>query len=225
MPADNFSARWTKPLTVAEAGAYTFTVTTDDGFRLFIDGLTVLDKWVMQGATTYTVDPSAERRARTRSCSSTSRRVATRWPSSRYEPTAEPAPATARRAVRGRVLRQQRPSPGTRPHAVRTTPSTSTGARARPHSGVPADRFSVRWTRTKTYAAGTYRFTVTGDDGIRVLVDGTSVVDGWFYQAPTTYSADVPLTEGEHTVVVEYFEWTGGAVARFSETKLADPGP
>ena len=53
-----------------------------------------------------------------------------------------------------------------------------------------------------------------------MLVDGALVVDGWFYQAPTTYTADVPLAEGQHTVVVEYFEHTGGAVARFSETKL-----
>jgi hypothetical protein len=28
---------------------------------------------------------------------------------------------------------------------------------------------------------------------------------------------------GQHTVVVEYFEHTGGAVARFSESKLAGP--
>jgi hypothetical protein len=88
---------------------------------------------------------------------------------------------------------------------------------------IPADRFSARWTRTKDYTAGAYRFSVTGDDGIRVLLDGTEVVNGWFYQAPTTYSADVQLTEGQHTVVVEYFEHTGGAVARFSESKL--PGP
>jgi hypothetical protein len=88
---------------------------------------------------------------------------------------------------------------------------------------VPFDVFSARWTRTKTYPAGTYRFSVTGDDGIRVLVDGTPVIDGWFYQAPTTYTADVPLPEGEHTVVVEYFEHTGGAVARFSESKLTEP--
>ena len=66
---------------------------------------------------------------------------------------------------------------------------------------------------------------MTGDDGIRVLVDGTQVIDGWFYQAPTTYTADVPLSEGQHTVVVEYFEHTGGAVAKFSEAKLADEAP
>ena len=41
-----------------------------------------------------------------------------------------------------------------------------------PSSVVASDRFSARWTRTKSYEAGTYRLTVTGDDGIRVLVDG-----------------------------------------------------
>jgi hypothetical protein len=90
---------------------------------------------------------------------------------------------------------------------------------------VPVNLFSARWTRTKTYAAGTYRFSVTGDDGIRVLVDGTQVVNGWFRQGPTTYTADVPLSEGDHTVVVEYFEHTGGAVAKFSESRLGDPPP
>ena len=58
-----------------------------------------------------------------------------------------------------------------------------------------------------------------------MLVDGTQVIDGWFYQAPTTSTAEVPLSEGEHTVVVEYFEHTGGAVAKFSEAKVADPPP
>ncbi len=28
------------------------------------------------------------------------------------------------------------------------------------------------------------------------------------------------MSEGQHTVVVEYFERTGGAVAEFSESKL-----
>jgi hypothetical protein len=90
---------------------------------------------------------------------------------------------------------------------------------------LPFNLFSARWTRTKDYAAGTYRFSVTGDDGIRLLVDGAPVIDGWFYQSPTTYTADIPLSAGQHTVVVEYFEHTGGAVAKFSEIKLADTQP
>jgi PA14 domain len=90
---------------------------------------------------------------------------------------------------------------------------------------VPVNHFSARWTRTKSYSAGTYRLSVSGDDGIRVLVDGTQVIDGWFYQGPIPYTAEVPLSQGQHTVVVEYFEHTVGAVATFSESRLADPPP
>src|SRR5437868_3242427 len=37
--------------------------------------------------------------------------------------------------------------------------------------GVGVDNFSVRWMRTVALAAGSYRFTVTSDDGIRLLID------------------------------------------------------
>jgi hypothetical protein len=36
----------------------------------------------------------------------------------------------------------------------------------------------------------------------------------------TTYIADVLLTSGDHTVVVEYYKHGGGAVARFTEVRL-----
>lgn len=48
-----------------------------------------------------------------------------------------------------------------------------------PGGGIPADNFSARWTRTVDLAAGRYRFTATSDDGIRVWVDGTLVIDQW----------------------------------------------
>jgi hypothetical protein len=37
--------------------------------------------------------------------------------------------------------------------------------------GIGSDRFSVRWTRDVYLNAGTYRFTVTSDDGFRLFVD------------------------------------------------------
>jgi hypothetical protein len=48
-----------------------------------------------------------------------------------------------------------------------------------PDAAVPVDNFSARWTRTAHMEAGTYRFSVTGDDGIRLYLDGTLVIDGW----------------------------------------------
>ncbi len=44
LPSNAFSARWTRIQTFA-AGTYTFTVGSDDGARLYIDGVLVLDWW------------------------------------------------------------------------------------------------------------------------------------------------------------------------------------
>jgi PKD repeat protein len=220
VPADGFSARWSKTLTLDDAGPYAFTVTSDDGFRLFVDGEPVLDKWFLQGPTTY---------SRIRQLTSGEHRIVLEYLESKgdavarlhYEPTTEPP---------------QPPPPTPEPFAaeyfdngaLQGSPVLQRSDDAidfdwgdgSPSPAVPSNVFSARWTRTKTYAEGVYRFQVTGDDGIRVLVDGDPVVDGWHYQSPTTYSADIPLTDGRHTVVVEYFEWGGGAVARFTESLL-----
>lgn len=51
---DHFAARWTKTQTFA-SGIYEFTVTADDGVRLYVDGEKILDKWIDQGSTTYKV--------------------------------------------------------------------------------------------------------------------------------------------------------------------------
>jgi hypothetical protein len=217
VPTDNFSARWTKPLDVAEAGNYKFTVTADDGFRLFVDGENVLDRWTTAGHTSYTVTRHLEPGAHEivleyfEAGADAVAKLA-------YEVTPDPPPA---------------PEPFTAEYfdnqdlagaPVLTREDNAIdfdwGAGS-PNFAIPFNQFSARWTRTKSYDAGIYRFGATGDDGIRVLVDGQVVVDGWFYQSPTTYTADVPLSAGEHTVVVEYFEFSSGAVARYSETKIA----
>lgn len=55
---DRFSVRWTRSVNFA-ARNYIFTVTGDDGVRLWIDDQMVLDKWIDQAPTTYTVGPLA----------------------------------------------------------------------------------------------------------------------------------------------------------------------
>ncbi|WP_229835607.1 PA14 domain-containing protein, partial [Dactylosporangium sucinum] len=68
--------------------------------------------------------------------------------------------------------------------------------------------------------AGTYRITATSDDGIRVSIDGAVVIDGWSDHPPTTYTFETALTEGDHTIKVEYFDSGGGALARCSVIRL-----
>ena len=83
---------------------------------------------------------------------------------------------------------------------------------------VGADTFSGRFTKTVTLTAGTYEFTTTSDDGVRVFVDGSPVIDKWVNQAPTTWAGTRAVTAGEHTIVVEYYENTGGAVIQADYT-------
>jgi chitodextrinase len=51
VPADDFGVRWTASLAVPQSRAYNFTVTSNDGVRMWIDGVLVLDKWQNQSAT------------------------------------------------------------------------------------------------------------------------------------------------------------------------------
>lgn len=86
---------------------------------------------------------------------------------------------------------------------------------ASPYPGcVPADQFSVRWTKTLAFAGGTYRFLVGSDDGARLYVDGTKVLDAWTDRAYTEGTVDVPLAAGNHAIVMEFYENGGAAVAR-----------
>ncbi|GIG29048.1 hypothetical protein Cma02nite_16480 [Cellulomonas marina] len=79
-------------------------------------------------------------------------------------------------------------------------------------AGLPTDGFSGRWTGTVDVpTAGSYRFTATADDGVRVRVDGVVVVDRWVTQSATTVTGTRALTAGPHQVQVEWFDATGKA--------------
>jgi len=94
-----------------------------------------------------------------------------------------------------------------------------------PHPNVIADRFSARWTRYIDVPAGTYRFSATSDDGIRVYVDHDLIIDGWWDHPAQTFTADLYLAAGYHLVVVEYYENMGHAVAKVSWLPLGgQPG-
>jgi LysM repeat protein len=94
-----------------------------------------------------------------------------------------------------------------------------------PHPQICADNFSVRWTRKLWLNTGTWRFTTTTDDGARLYVDDVLVIDQWQQQPATTYTADVPLSAGYHTVRMEYFELTGTALAHLSWGLVGGFGP
>ena len=59
VPAD-FSMRYSAMLTPARDATYRFTTVSDDGARLFVDDVAVIDQWVVQGATPASGDVALE---------------------------------------------------------------------------------------------------------------------------------------------------------------------
>ncbi len=92
-----------------------------------------------------------------------------------------------------------------------------------PGGAIPVDNFSARWQGGFSFAAGTYTFTALADDGIRVTIDGATLIDGWRDQRSTTYTASRALPAGEHDIVVEYYERAGVASAHFGWTAVPLP--
>ena len=107
---------------------------------------------------------------------------------------------------------------GDQPRLVRTDSAVSFnwGISSPYPPAVGADQFRVRWTGYLSVpATGTYLFGATHDDGIRVTVGGTTVLDLWKDAAvDSDFAGAVPiaLTAGQpKTIVVDYYENGGGA--------------
>ena len=209
LPADLFSVRWTRMVSF-EAGTYRFRATVDDGVRLFVDGVLVIDEW----------RDGAQREV------SATRGLAAGLHSLRMEYYERGGVAVAR--LRWEKVASTVPEATTwlgeyygnmdlagTPALVRSDRAIdfNWGAAA-PASGLPADRFSVRWTRTLTFSEGTYRFRATVDDGFRLFIDGILVLDAWRDGAQREIVAERRLTAGAHTLRAEYYERGGGAIAR-----------
>jgi hypothetical protein len=51
LPADNFSVRWTGQVKAPASGTYTFCTQADDGVRLWVNNVQLVDNWVNQATT------------------------------------------------------------------------------------------------------------------------------------------------------------------------------
>ncbi|MFF7363588.1 PA14 domain-containing protein [Streptomyces sp. NPDC008125] len=92
-------------------------------------------------------------------------------------------------------------------------------------SGVGADNFGVRWQVTRDFGSGgPFAFAASGQDGIRVYLDGVRKIDLW-KNGSATVSKTVNLTvpKGTHTLRIDYVNWTGAAAAKFAYTPRTDP--
>ena len=205
LPEDNFSIRWVRDEWFA-GGTYRFKILSDDGVRVWVGDQLVVDEWRDRWAEPFFVDqyiPGGTHRVRVEY----------------YEHTGDATISVAWDRLAGGATWRGEYYNNIKlegwPRLMRDDRAIDFDwGYGSPAPGVHADDFSVRWTHTLSFEAGTYRFLASTDDGVRVWVDGTQVIDAWINQKlPNTHTGDVYLAAGQHTVVVEYYEHGGEASA------------
>lgn len=88
-----------------------------------------------------------------------------------------------------------------------------------PANTINVDDFSIRWTgQVKTPVTDNYTFSTLTDNGVRLWVNGTMLVNDWNGHSPTTNTGPtIALVAGQkYDIRMEYFEAIIGAVARLS---------
>jgi hypothetical protein len=206
LPADNFSVRWTRQLHYP-AGYYRFFVETDDGVRLWVDGQPVIDQWrdgpVSQTGEVYLNEGQHHVRLEVYERSGLAR--AQMWWARLEDSSLWRGQYFANRDLAGKPTLVRRDA----------TIDFNWGNGA-PAPGLPADNFSVKWTRQMDFVEGTYRFCARSDDGVSVEMDDSLpyILREW-HDGVGTYCADVYVSGGQHKVTVEYYERTGNAAIKF----------
>jgi parallel beta-helix repeat protein len=95
------------------------------------------------------------------------------------------------------------------------------GYRAIP--GLPRENFALEATGSVDLAPGEYTLRTISDDGIRVWVDSTLVIDNW---KPHESALDfAPLTGGHHDIRVQYYQGDGWYELRLDIVRGRDRSP
>jgi len=213
---DEFSARWSRKINFI-GGLYRFTLTVDDGGRIWVDDQLVLDAWQVQSETTYTLDVTLSKGYHTitieyfeHEANATAQFTFKRLGSA---PTPEPAPVGDVNWQGTYYANKDLADPGAKT-VMQPVIDFDWGTDA-PFAEVPADGFSARWTCNVGFENRTYAFCARTDDGVRVFLDDQVVIDEWqVSDGSVTTCRDLPVSGGLHSVRVEYFEETGKALVK-----------
>jgi LysM repeat protein len=206
LKGQNFSARYTrdKPF---DAGLYRFNVLVDDGVRVWLDGVPLIDQWHESSLIHYSADrqvSAGTHHLQIDYFQAYGGAQLVFW----IERIDGPGGAWTCNFYNNTSL-SGNPAATRQYHAL----DFDWGLNA-PTSGVTADYFSARCEGDFWFAGGTFTFTAATDDGMRVWVDDHLILDQWRVQGVSYYAVDAGVGEGNHRLKVEYFENTGRAVLK-----------
>lgn len=217
---DQFSARWTRSINFPTASAYRFTATLDDGMRVYVDNVLIIDSWTDSQVHSLSADVylnAGDHAVKVEYYEAGGKAVAKLT----WGAIGGPAPVPIAN-WKGEYFNNT--SLTGSPVLVRDDASINFDwGVGSPAASVVSDNFSARWTRTQTFDAGKYRFTMQVDDGAKLWVNNQLIIDKWV-NGNTTYTADIDLPSGAVPIQMEYFENVGGAMAKLSWVKLSGSG-
>ncbi|WP_413176237.1 pre-peptidase C-terminal domain-containing protein [Anabaena azotica] len=92
-----------------------------------------------------------------------------------------------------------------------------------PNSTLSKDNFSARVKGSSYLDSGEYRITVNADDGIRIRVNGQTIIDKWVDQEMKfVHTGTFSTTGGNVPIEVDYYENTGYAGLNFLLERIGD---
>ena len=74
---------------------------------------------------------------------------------------------------------------------------------------MPPDNWNARWTGEFPFESGNYIFRARSDDGVRVYIDQTLVIDGWSDGPVDRSNRFLGIGGGNHTMTVDYYKRSG----------------
>ena len=221
LPADSFSARWTQSYSLNDA-TYRFYARSDDGVRVWVDGIAVIDRWGPGGTSGQYASGDIRLGAgyhavRVEYYESGGQANVSVW----FEPL---------NIRRWRAEYYANRNLAGVPALVREENSVDFDwGYGAPAPSLPNNNFSARFTRSTNFDAGSYRISVTVDDGVRLWLDNNLIIDEWHDAAGTVYTFDYAMIAGRHDVKLEYYQNAGRALLQLrwtlQTTPTATPSP
>jgi glucose/arabinose dehydrogenase len=224
---NSFSVRWTGQVQAKVTGTNTFYTVSDDGVRLWVNGVLVIDNWTDHAPTenSGTLNLTAGQRydvkmeffenaggAVAKLLWSAPGLAKETVPQAQLFPPGSPAPSSP-----GLSATYFNAMNLTGTSVARIDPTVNFDwATGSPAAGIGINNFSVRWTgKVQAKVTGTNTFYTVSDDGVRLWVNGVLVIDNWTDHPPVENSGTISLTAGQlYDIKMEFYENIGGAVAQ-----------
>ncbi|HSX83901.1 MAG TPA: DUF6701 domain-containing protein [Cellvibrio sp.] len=234
--ADQFSIRWNGLLRATQTGNYRFQTASDDGVRLWVNNVLVINNWTDHSNTTDTSANVALVAGEVYSIrlefyeNGGQALIRLRWltpGAGSYVPIPEgPTPtlgAGLYHCTTTEVCAGVEPAGGIRGEYFNNMTMTGVVAGTRVDgpidyiwnqsapgvNNVNADEFSIRWNgRLRATVTGNYQFQTRSDDGVRLWVNDQLLIDQWNDHAATNHtSGNVYLVAGQvYPLRMEFYE-------------------